>query len=292
MCLRIFFVFNSLEGEGPYTGRGTVYTRVSGCNFTCLGFNNPEMEVLTNKVLGFNPKDYDDIKGMPAIKKGCDSLYSHDRRFNHTWRRYTTTELAQALTDLIPGKSWVMPTGLRWILSLTGGEPTLQGMKLIDLLMEPLLDDVEEIIIETNCSVPLKADFIEGLNDWIAAKPRLQRKVIWSNSPKLSVSGEKWDVAINPSIAWAQHGVTRFHQYFKFVCDGTDENFDEVYRAMGQYGAECGVGVWENIYIMPVCCTEDQQMDIAAEVAMKAIAKGYIYCHRVHSSLFNNAVGT
>ena len=51
-------VFISIEGEGPHSGKPTVYVRFVKCNFQCRGFNNPENLELTNEVLGFDPADY------------------------------------------------------------------------------------------------------------------------------------------------------------------------------------------------------------------------------------------
>lgn len=284
-------IFLSIEGEGPYTGHSTVYIRFAKCNFTCVGFNNPEMAPITNEVLGFDPADYTKLQDLPVISKGCDSIYSWDPRFKHLWEKRTAALLADDVVTYIPHGQWRHPvTGQPTILSLTGGEPTLQQKFLPDLLEQPLFKDLESILIETNCSVPLRLEFIDYLNNWSAQNPK--RKIIWSNSPKLSVSGEQWEKAIVPSIALNQRLVHNSEQYFKFVCDDSDQSFDEVQRAMVEYHAG-GVPVEDHqVYIMPVGAIEEQQLEIAGNVALKCLDRGYIFCGRAHVHAFGNTIGT
>lgn len=285
-------IFFSIEGEARYTGVPTAYVRFSKCNFTCTGFNNPEMVEITNDVLGFNPADYSDLNDLPVISKGCDSIYSWDNRFKHLWKKRTITEIAQELLDTIPSKSWVHPvTKQTNILSLTGGEPTLNQRVIPDLLNHPLLEDVKVVLIETNCSVQLSIDFIDALNEWTEA--REGRKIVWSNSPKLKVSGEPWDKAIVPSVAASQRLVKGSEQYFKFVCDDSDESFDEAERAMNEYHTRGNIPHEEQqVYIMPVGALDFQQTDIEKQVALKCLERGMVFCPRAHVHVFGNQVGT
>jgi organic radical activating enzyme len=286
-------IFLSIEGEAMFAGYPTAYIRFAGCNFTCAGFNNPEMVEITNEVLGFDPADYTKLEDIPLITRGCDSIYSWDKRFKHLWKRYDIKELAEVVTSLLPNYSWKSRSGLPIILSLTGGEPTLKQKQIIELLNEPILVSVETVIIETNCSVPLKQTFIDSLNEWEynGSMRGRHRKIVWSNSPKLSVSGEKREVAINPNIANMQRYVSGHIQYFKFVCGDNDTDFDEVADVMKLYSANDS-SANQKVYIMPMACTMEQQQDIAKGVALKCIKRGYIYCHRVHASVFGNTVGT
>jgi len=251
-------VFTSIEGEGPYSGCPTAYIRFVKCNFTCNGFNNPTSEnVSTIQAMGFNPKDYTTLADIPPITRGCDSIYSWDPKFSHFWKKGDETELGQALIETLPHKSFVNPfTGQRVILSLTGGEPTLRAKQIPTLINSPLFQQVNHLLIETNCAVPLQWSFIGALNEWLAVDPA--RKLTWSNSPKLSVSGEKWEDAIVPSIASMQRMVTglrdknQVDQYFKFVCGPTEKDFFEVKTAMHEYHTKGNVPYTTGVYIMPV----------------------------------------
>src|SRR4029079_4889483 len=126
-------------------------------------------------------------------------------------------------------------TGRDVILCLTGGEPTLRAKTLPALLAAPPLAGVRRLLIETNCAVPLPDAFLDELTAW--ATSRSGRKVIWSNSPKLSHSGEAWAEAVCPEVAVSQTRVQGFEQYFKFVCRDVADDFDEVGRAMKAYHA-------------------------------------------------------
>lgn len=290
-------VFYSIEGEAKYAGHPTVYARFALCNFQCKGFGNPEkLDTTKIDVLGFDPADYNDIYSIPLITRGCDSIYSWDKKFAHMWRKTDEHELANELLRLLPNQSFTAPSGKPVILSLTGGEPTLRAKFIPTLMNTPELKDVKHILIETNCAVPLKHDFIMEINAWLAADH--SRKWTWSNSPKLSASGEKWEEAIRPEIAMMQAMTksrefipSQVDQYFKFVCDETDEMFDEVARAMEEYYA-AGIPRTAEVYVMPVACQDSDQSRISSKVAEQCMKRGYIYCHRVHLDVFGNAPGT
>jgi organic radical activating enzyme len=296
-------VFMSIEGEGPLSGIPTAYIRFARCNFTCGGFNNPDNK-LDNKryaVLDFNPKDFQSVNELEPMEVGCDTQYSVNPEFAHMWHKGTEDELVEELMKVVPHGQWKNPkTGLRSMLSLTGGEPTQRFKTLLPLLNHPAFEELETVLIETNCAVPLKASLITELDDWIEAgySIGMERKIVWSNSPKLSASGEPWEKAIRPEIALAQREVGRtivfaddsFQQYFKFVCGPRERDFEEVAKAMEEYYA-AGIPRTVDVLIMPESCTEEQQINIAADVADMCIDKGYVYCHRVHNSVYANAIG-
>ena len=289
-------VFMSIEGEAKYSGHPTAYIRFTKCNFECRGFNNPDnVDTTSIEVLGFAPADYHDIYSIPLITKGCDSIYSWDEKFSHMWHKGSEAELGAAVVDILPHNQWVMPSGRRVILSLTGGEPTLRAKFLKTLLDSDALKECKHILIETNCAVPLQWNFISDMNQWLCADT--DRRITWSNSPKLSVSGEKWEEAIVPKIASMQRmvtgreGMNQVDQYFKFVCGPDDADFTEVEKAMQEYyKAEIPRDV--EVYIMPTACTSEQQDNIAAKVAQQCIDRGYIFAYRIQNAVYGNVVGT
>ena len=284
-------VFMSCEGEGPYTGWPTLYIRYTGCNFQCRGFNNPEgLDTTSIEVLGFDPKDYNNLKNIPLITKGCDSIYSWDQKFSHMWKSDDENVLTELVMNTIPYGQWNHPiTGHPTILSITGGEPLVKWKNIPILLNHNNFEDLEIVLFETNCSVPINDNFITDLNNWITSG--YNRKVVWSNSPKLSVSGEEWNRAIRPDVAIKQTYVKSYEQYFKFVCGPNDRDFDEVSNAMRQYHS-IGISHKTPVYIMPVACQQSDQTNITAQVAKMCIERGYIYCHRTHLEIFGNGVGT
>lgn len=289
-------VFMSIEGEAKYSGHPTAYIRFVKCNFTCSGFNNPDgVDTTSLTGLGFDPAKYKDIYSIPLITKGCDSIYSWDEKFAHMWKKGTELELGAAVLEILPNNQWVLPSGKRVILSLTGGEPTLRAKFLLTLLNSPAFKECKHVLIETNCAVPLTWNFVGDMNQWLCDDT--SRKLTWSNSPKLFGSGEKWDDAIIPKVAAMQRmvtgreGMNQVDQYFKFVCGPTDFDFNEANMAMQEYyGA--GIPVETEVYIMPVACQQSDQEEIASRVARQCIDRGYIYCHRVHLDVFGNTPGT
>lgn len=290
-------IFMSLEGEGPHSNHPTAYVRASRCNFKCAGFNNPDNVRCANGYapITFDPTDYASLSMIPLVDCGCDSQYSVNPEFAHMWTKMTMDEIAERLVEMLPHNSWVHPTtGTPVILSLTGGEPTLHWKAWPELMNHPLLDECRHILIETNCAVPLNSQFVMEINSWLS-KNR-ERKWTWSNSPKLSASGESWEDAIRPEIAVKQRWVTgvspsQVEQYFKFVVEPEQQSVDEVMRAMEEYYA-AGVPRNVQIWAMPMACSEEQQQQIARSVATMCLEHGFLYSHRIQNSLWGNGVGT
>lgn len=282
-------LFRSVQGEGPLTGRPQIWIRVAKCNFQCMKFNNPDnVDTTTNEGLGFNPADYKSLDQIPEIRVGCDSIYSWDERFRHMWTDWTTDELAVAVRLLTPTNSWITPRGQEIGLTITGGEPTLRMKAIAPMLDHPAFDDLKTLTFETNCSVPLKLSHMDQLSQWSKRVPG--RRVVWSNSPKLSISGEKWEDAIRPEIAFMQNRVFNSYQYFKFVCEPTPESFDEVEKAMKEY-YNAGISNKTEIWIMPVGATLEQQHEVDYKVAQMCLDRGYNVSFRAHIYAFGNKVG-
>lgn len=295
--LAVSELFISLEGEAIFANIPTVYIRFASCNLKCPHFNNPQHLKDTDGYapLGFDPTDYNSLDEIPLITMGCDSQYAVNPTFKHMWNHYTVDELIDAVVDLLPPKQWVHPvTQQPYILSLTGGEPMLQWKRFEEILFHPKMVDCKHVLIETNCTVPVKQELLDVIGAWLSQDS--SRRWTWSNSPKLSASGEQWKTAVKPSVATAQqklleafpHQVTH---YFKFVCDDRQEDYEEVQRAMDEYYAG-GVRRSVPIWIMPTACTEEQQNAIARNVALKCIENGWAFCYRNQNAIWGNGVGT
>lgn len=290
--------FWSFQGE-VQVGKPQVWIRTTLCNFECRGFGNPTKEDTTSiQVLKFDPRQYDNLVDMPNVNVGCDSQYSWNKGlFEHTWTTWTLSDLADHLVDLIPFKAFVHPATIQPVgLTITGGEPGLKLRELAELLHEPVLKDLRVVTIETNCSVPIRWEQIERLNQWLMGDPC--RKLVWSNSPKLSNSGEKWKMAIRPKVAAMQRMVTgkefcnQMEQYFKFVSDGSDQSFEEISQAMNEYYTEAIIPRDVPIWIMPEGATTEQQNDVQSMICDRAMARGYNVAPRVHVHVYGNRVNT
>lgn len=109
----------------------------------------------------------------------------------------------------------------------------------------------------------------------------------WSVSPKLYLSGERWEEAIRPDIVKSYMDLSNAGQ-LKYVCDGSDRAWDEVEKATELF-REAGIN-WP-VYIMPVGATAEGQRKIQAKVAEEAVRRGYNVAARVHCFVFDNVIG-
>ncbi len=283
----IFFSFNG-EGKIPH-GVGSLFVRTCGCNFTCSGFSNP-----TNQPIkwNFNPLDYKNLENLPLIEVGCDSAYTWHDDFRHLWKRGDVNHFADEIVHQLPSSfngTFIHPqTGQDIILTFTGGEPTLRLKFLIQLLKHPLICKVPRVLFETNASVPIH----NRINDLNELYQTYGTTFIFANSPKLSISGENQKIAINPSIVVDQQLIKGSTTYFKFVCDESDECFDEVDNAIKLYKSN-GVQInSDDVLIMPLGASLEQQNNIDERVAMKTLERGYIFSPRSHVAVFGNRMGT
>jgi organic radical activating enzyme len=300
---------------GPYQISGDTCPECKGAKI----INKPDVQPDGYASLGFDPKDYKSLQDIPLIHKGCDSQYAVNPKFSHMWGQGDEKVLAAEVLKVLPYNTFVNPvTKKRVILSLTGGEPTIRLKFWIPLLEELYQHGMRTILVETNAAAPMRMKDIHNLFDWAISKNTKEPhghydendvKIVWSNSPKIRMSGEDWEDAIRPEIAAMQLGweVSRndpsgaktkigdspqLEQYFKFVCGPNEDDFREVEAAMNAYHSTGVIGPNTDVYIMPVACTEEQQQSISARVAEMCIEKGYIYCHRIQNSVFGNGVGT
>lgn len=307
--------FISVEGEAQYVGHPTVYIRFARCNFKCPRFNNTT-ETLADTgyaKLEYDPSIIKSIDELQPNEHGCDSQYAVNPAFKHIWHTGDADVLVNEVVELLPGTKWTNPiTQTSTILSLTGGEPTLRLKNWGDILSHVKMKSLTHLLIETNCAVPMRERDLLMLANWIKVgiDNGIERIITWSNSPKLSNSGELWEKAINPIVALQQRSINdqvlyllgmngyrksdyifSINQYFKFVCDDSDAAFDEVAKAMDEYH-KAGIPINTPVYIMPESCVVAQQDNIAKNVALKCIERGYILCYRTHLSLFGNEIGT
>ena len=274
---RISEIFLSIEGEGPLTGRPTLFVRFFGCNFTCSGFNNPSGEVIVYQK--------EQLADKFQYTKGCDSAYSWHPAFKEQATFYTADELVNAL------KAYVYDSRNPPILCFTGGEPLLY-QEFITEVIEHSGNRFHGVLFESNGSIVPSDALVNALSDF-------HGHIYWSFSPKLSESGEPWNKAINPST---YAGLDSFsHVYLKFVSNGSTESFAEIEKAVTEINSylvdneqEYGTYLFDpsDIWIMPVGTTKQQQEEIQRKVAEEAIKRGYNFCMRTHVFIFDNEIGT
>ena len=285
--LKVAELFYSIQGEGRYMGVPSVFLRTFGCNFTCSGFGMPRGE-LSMEAAGIAATHslvtpYQTYNALPLVSTGCDSYASWMPEFKDLSPMLTTDAVADAIVDSLPYKEWRDEH-----LVITGGEPLLGWQRAYpDLLDHPKMQTLQEITFETNGTQKLDDKFKDYLERWCWGHiDTLDRQITFSVSPKLSVSGEKWEEAIKPEIVanYELYGYT----YLKFVI-ASQEDADEAEKATAVYRA---AGFMGPVYLMPVGGVESVYHMNNRAVAEFAMKKGYRYSDRLQVPLFKNEWGT
>lgn len=286
--------FLSVQGEGPRTGRLTIFVRFMGCNLRCAGFSQKDPTDPTSYIqpILVDPKSIKTLADFPVCEVGCDTLYAVDPAYKHLAIDYASAEeLVTVIENLLPtdsrfgatgAPSWGHPkTKNTYDICFTGGEPLLQQNAIIEILKEldsrrPVTFEVytpEVIQFETNGTQKLTPDFSAFIS---------QYNVLFNVSPKLfNVTGEK---------AWCPEIINSYHKMggniaLKFVVNDTKEAFDEL---------DCKVEeIYRGypIYVMPIGSSHKQQNDYYTinKIAKMAIERGYHISGRLHCNIFGNS---
>jgi organic radical activating enzyme len=279
--LKISELFYSIQGEGRYMGVPSVFLRTFGCNFTCDGFGMPRGEkTIERNTIAINAESFTDYKSLPLVSTGCDSYASWDPRFKHLSPVISTDAIVDGIMDILPHERWMDEH-----LVITGGEPLLGWQRSYpDLLAHEKMRSLKEITFETNGTQVLTSELYSYLQDW--KRNREKNALTFSVSPKLTVSGEKWDEAILPSVIRQYQDVG--FVYLKFVV-ATEEDLQDAERAVDEYRHS---GFTGPVYLMPLGGVERVYNLNNRAVAEMAMRKGWRYSDRLQVPLFKNEWGT
>lgn len=279
--LKVSELFYSIQGEGRYMGVPSVFLRTYGCNFTCGGFGMNKGELSSERdVIAIKAQDYTDYKSLPLVSTGCDSYASWDPRFKHLSPMLSTVSIVDSILTILPHNRWMDEH-----LVITGGEPLLGWQRAYpELLSNEKMRSLKEITFETNGTQELSQDLTVYLQQWKINREK--NALTFSVSPKLSISGEKWDEAICPNII-RQYETVGF-VYLKFVIATKDDALE----------ADVAVQEFRNggfrgpVYFMPCGGVESLYNLNAKNVASEAMNRGYRYSDRLQVPLFKNEWGT
>jgi organic radical activating enzyme len=279
--LKISELFYSIQGEGRYMGVPSVFLRTYGCNFTCGGFGMPKGEVSNERdVIAIKAEDYTDYKSLPLVSTGCDSYASWDPRFKHLSPMLSTVSIVDSILAILPHGRWMDEH-----LVITGGEPLLGWQRAYpELLSNEKMRSLKEITFETNGTQELSQDLAIYLQQWKINREK--NALTFSVSPKLSISGEKWEEAICPDIIHQYESIG--FVYLKFVI-ASKEDALEADRAVKEYRSR---GFRGPVYFMPCGGVESLYNLNAKNVAIEAMNRGYRYSDRLQVPLFKNEWGT
>ena len=279
--LKISELFYSIQGEGRYMGVPSVFLRTFGCNFTCAGFGMPKGEVSKEvEDIAARVHYYDDYKKLPLVSTGCDSYASWDPRFKHLSPVRPTDDIVDDIMAMLPHNRWMDEH-----LVITGGEPLLGWQRAYpELLSNEKMRSLKEITFETNGTQELSQDLSVYLQGWKINREK--NALTFSVSPKLSISGEKWEEAICPSIIRQYESIG--FVYLKFVI-ATKEDAIEADKAVQEFR---NGGFRGPVYFMPCGGVESIYSLNAKNVAIEAMNRGYRYSDRLQVPLFKNEWGT
>lgn len=278
--IKVSELFYSIQGEGRFMGVPSVFLRTFGCNFTCDGFGKPKGEKSDERnIIAQHADQYKDYKSLPLVTTGCDSYASWDVRFKHLSPLLPIDGIVDAILRMLPHGKWTSEH-----LVITGGEPLLGWQRAYpELLSHPDMVNLQELTFETNGTQKITNEFSSYLYT------RFRKgwdKLTFSVSPKLSVSGEKWEEAIQPEVIaqYQEHG----YVYLKFVVA------DEKDVAEAAMAVECyrDNGFTGPVYLMPVGGVESVYAMNNKNVALMAMKKGWRYSDRLQVPLFKNEWGT
>jgi 7-carboxy-7-deazaguanine synthase len=279
--LKVSELFYSIQGEGRYMGVPSIFIRTYGCNFTCGGFGMPKGEMSSERdVIAIKAEDYTDYKSLPLVSTGCDSYASWDPRFKHLSPVIDTDSIVDSICDILPHGRWMDEH-----LVITGGEPLLGWQRAYpDLLSNSKMTALKEITFETNGTQELSTEFKEYISKW--KMHREKNALTFSVSPKLSISGEKWDEAICPEVIRQYESIG--FVYLKFVV-ASEEDVEEAEKAVKEFRAG---GFRGPVYLMPCGGVESLYNMNAKNVAIAAMNRGWRYSDRLQVPLFKNEWGT
>lgn len=311
-------VFNSIQGEGHYTGVPTAWIRFHLCNLECNGFGQDNPTQPDTYDLPYKNVDIsaiDKVEDLPVFEKGCDSSYTWAKQYRHLMKKGTVEELADSIrdtmrTDSNPEGFFQHPVSKQTShLCFTGGEPLMpHGQQaivgIVDTFKRQAGPDThwgtpscsnspKSITIETNGTKPLSKEFVEYFGNRGSFSG--DTELFFSVSPKLwTVAGEQPKKAIKPEVVKGYWDLVSNKNpmgsgQLKFVVGPKQEQWDEMESVIAEF-REAGID-WP-VWVMPVGATVEEQEIGAGIVAKKAFERGYNVAARVHTYLFGNAIGT
>jgi len=224
---------------------------------------------------------YTDFNQLPLVKTGCDSYASWDARFKHLSPVLEIPALVDRIVELLPNKTFSIDQHL----ILTGGEPLLGWQKQYPELLNEIYNrnlGLTDLTFETNGTQKVSDELKVALGTFYT---KYKLKTTFSVSAKLPVSGEPWNVAIQPDVIMQYTTIPGSQVYLKFVV-ATDEDLADVNKAVAEYRA---AGFLGSVYLMPVGGTEESYFKNNKEVAELALKNGFRYSPRLQVDLWKNS---
>lgn len=232
-------VFYTLQGEGPSCGRPAIFVRLSNCNLSCVWCDTPYTWNF-EKVKSTHPEKF--VKAAQQTEM-------------------TLREVSETINSF-------RPHSIDPILVLTGGEPMLQQISIVDLIYGHNLN-VDAIEIETNGT--------------IVPDTQLFSRCQFNVSLKLSNSGMAQDKRLRPAAIAAY---VQAKSIFKFVVN-TPEDLEEIKAIVQRYDIDNQL-----VWLMPQGRNAKTLNSKLRWLADECITNGYNLTNRLHVQTWGNERGT
>jgi len=244
--------FYSIQGEGKYVGRPSVFFRFGGCNMKCEGFGCIEKAEDGTQILG------------------CDTIYAVNREnFSHNWQGIDS---AQALLDIV--KEYDLPKAVDIVL--TGGEPLIYASDEIFIaFVEGLINAGHRVCFETNAS--LGVDFIQY---------PVYKECIFALSVKLKNSGEALKKRINAEVIESLCKNSK-EAFFKFSIGRESINVE----LEKELESILSIAPETEVFCMPLGGNKKEIEDNSEALVEFCKAKGYNFSDRLHMRIWDKEKG-
>ncbi|MBD3796437.1 MAG: 7-carboxy-7-deazaguanine synthase QueE [Campylobacterales bacterium] len=244
--------FYSIQGEGRYVGRPSLFFRFGGCNMRCEGFGCIEKGQDGTEVLG------------------CDTVYAVNKEhFSHAWIEIEKTEQLLKVFEL-----YDLPECVDVVL--TGGEPLIYAKDPIFIeFLQHLRNNKHRVTFETNGS--LGVDF--------EAFP-VYGGCIFALSVKLKNSGEPFSKRVRPDVINSL-ALNAKDAFFKFSIDEDSINIalDEEIEEITQHAPNI------DVYCMPLGGNKADVEKNTLPLIEYCKNKGYNFSDRLHIRIWDENKG-
>lgn len=276
---------DTIQGEGKYVGKPSIFVRFFGCTLHCPGFSMPrgqKTKEVDEIVKTLDKYGDNDLKKLPLCKTGCDSYPAWRKECKRFSKEYTTDQLTEKIVNLLPDKELAKD----YHIVFTGGEPLLYQELLPELIDQLDNYNFANFTFETNGTVALKDNFINNLNYLIQFSPI---KITFSCSPKLSISGHIKKETLFPNRVKTFNKIDNSELYLKYVIRDKKDIEEVKYFTDAYTNANVN---FEEVYLMPEGGTVCNETSLTEQETVKLCIKyGFRYSPRLHLQLFGNKWG-
>lgn len=256
--LRVSEIFGSIQGEGPFSGRPSVFLRLGQCNLSCAWCDTPytwlftedRLEKVRRAVSHSGSVSSETLADVQALK-----VYDKKAELE----RIPVSDV-QARIESLAG------TGTRTVV-ITGGEPLLH-MKPLRSLVPRLLESGYDVEFETNGTITPRC---------------FPGRVHFNVSPKLSNSCQSEESRLDYGIL--QEMVERPSAVFKFVV-AQERDLKEILAIVKKTAIDPS-----RVYLMPQGKASSTLRDRAPWLVEVCREYGFRYSHRVHVEIWGDKRG-